>query len=95
MNYVDLQGKRELIHQIAEKNGATRIRVFGSVARGDTDNNSDIDLLVDLEEDRSLFDLGGLQYDLQELLAVPVDVVLENGINEEFRKRILAEAKDL
>ena len=55
-----LQEKREDILRIAIKRGVSNIRVFGSVARGEADSKSDIDLLVDLEPGRSLFDLGGL-----------------------------------
>jgi len=95
MNYVELQSKRNLIHQIAAKYGARRIRVFGSVARGEADKNSDLDLLVDLEAHRSLFDLGGLQFDLEKSLAISVDLVTENGLSGEMRKRILKEAIDL
>jgi len=95
MNYTELQGKKTIIHQIAEKHGATRIRVFGSVARGDADEESDVDFLVNLEQNRSLFDLGGLQYDLQDSLATSVDVVTEDGLTGEMKKRVLAEAKDL
>lgn len=95
MNYTELQSHKKMIYQIAEKYGATRIRVFGSVARGDADEKSDVDLLVNLEENRSLFDLGGLQYDLQKSLAVQVDVVTEGGLKEEMRQRVLAEAKEL
>ena len=59
-----LQEKREDILRIATRRGASNVRVFGSVARGDADPKSDIDLLVDLEPGRSLFDLGGLLMDL-------------------------------
>ncbi len=55
-----LQEKREDILRIATKRGASNVRVFGSVARGEAYSKSDIDLLVDLEPGRSLFDLGGL-----------------------------------
>lgn len=68
------------------------MRIFGSVARGDADINSDIDFLVDLEPGRSLFDLGGLLMDLQELLGRPVDVVTEEGLRERIRARVLQEA---
>lgn len=95
MNYLQLQDKRASIYQIAEKYGATRIRVFGSVARGDSDEQSDIDFLVILEKGRSLFDLGGLQYELQESLALPVDVVTEEGLKGAARQNILAEAKEI
>lgn len=95
MRYDELISKSELIHQIAEKHGATRIRVFGSVARGEADEKSDIDFLVKLEDNRTLFDLGGLQYDLQESLSIPVDVVTEDGLKEEAREQILGEAKEV
>ena len=68
-------GIQELLHQkrddilaIAARHGARNVRVFGSVARGEADEASDVDFLVDLEPGRSLFDLGGLLMDLQALL---------------------------
>ena len=63
-----LQEKRQEILAIAAKHGAYNVRVFGSVARGEADESSDIDILVELEEGRSLFDLGGLLMDLENLL---------------------------
>ena len=95
MEYQQLLEKKTIILKIAEKYGAYRIRVFGSVARGEADEKSDVDFLVNLEEDRSLFDLGGLQYDLQQSLKVPVDVVTENGLYGEARQRIIKEAREL
>jgi predicted nucleotidyltransferase len=68
------------------------VRVFGSVARGDADGSSDVDLLVDLDPDRSLFDLGGLLMDLTELLGADVDVVTEASLKPRVRNRVLAEA---
>ncbi len=62
-----LGDKRDDILRIAAKHGATSVRVFGSVVRGEADGDSDIDSLVDLEAGRSLFDQGGLLMDLQEL----------------------------
>jgi uncharacterized protein len=87
-----LQEKREDILRIATTRGATNIRVFGSIARGEADSKSDIDLLVDLEPGRSLFDLGGLLMDLQDLLGHKVDVVTERGLRERIRERVLKEA---
>lgn len=87
-----LQEKREDILRIANKRGASNIRIFGSVARGEADPKSDIDLLVDLEPGRSIFDLGGLLMDLQELLGQNVDVVTERGLRERIRERVLKEA---
>jgi predicted nucleotidyltransferase len=87
-----LHEKREDILRVASKRGAINVRVFGSVARGEADAKSDIDLLVDLEPGRSLFDLGGLFMDLQELLGHKVDVVTERGLRERIRERVLREA---
>ena len=72
-----VENRKEQILAIARKHGACHVRIFGSVAQGSADENSDVDFLVDLEEGRSLFDLGGLLYDLQELLGRKVDVVTE------------------
>jgi uncharacterized protein len=87
-----LREKREDILRVASKRGASNVRVFGSVARGEADAKSDIDLLVDLEPGRSLFDLGGLLMDLQDLLGRKVDVVTERGLRERIRARVLQEA---
>src|SRR2546429_5596915 len=87
-----LQEKREDILRIATRRGATNVRVFGSVARGESDSESDIDILVDLEPGRSLFDLGGLLMDLQDLLNCNVDVVTEDGLRDRIRERVLKEA---
>lgn len=93
MNIEQVANKRNEIVQIARRHGATNIRVFGSVARGDGDQNSDIDFLVDLERGRSLLDLGGLLMDLQKLLGRPVDVVTEKGLRPRIRDRVLREAR--
>lgn len=90
-----LQAHRQAILKIAQVYGAYNIRVFGSVARGEDDAASDLDLLVDLESGRSLFDLGGLVMDLQELLGCKIDVVTENGLKHRIRDRVLQEAVEL
>jgi hypothetical protein len=87
-----LQQQRQAILQIAQAYGASNLRVFGSVARGEADALSDLDLLVDLEPGRSLFDLGGLAMELQELLGCPIDVVTEQGLKQRIRDRVLQEA---
>jgi uncharacterized protein len=87
-----LQQKREEILAIAAKHGAYNVRLFGSVARGEADANSDVDLLVELEPSRSLLDLGGLLMELQDLLGCPVDVVTEKGLRKRIRDRVLSEA---
>ena len=82
---------REAILQIAHRYGATNIRMFGSVARGDADEKSDVDFLVRFDPSRSLFDHGGLIVDLEELLGVKVDVVSEAGMNQRFRDQVMPE----
>jgi hypothetical protein len=93
--YEILAAKREEILHIAAKYGAYNIRIFGSVARGEADVNSDIDFLVEMETGRSLFDLGGLLMELQEILGCEVDVVTEKGLRSRIRERVLNEAVPL
>ncbi len=83
--------KREIL-DIARLYGAKNVRVFGSVARGEATGKSDVDLLVDLEPGRSLFDLGGLLSDLQELLGCKVDVITENTLRDRIRDRVKKES---
>ena len=90
-----LNERRELILEAAARHGARNVRLFGSVARGDADDASDIDLLVDLEPGRSLFDLGGLWSELQVVVGHRVDVVTESGLKSEVRERVLTEAVPL
>jgi predicted nucleotidyltransferase len=90
-----LRLKRPQIMQIAARNGVNRVRVFGSVARGTDDTQSDIDLLVDLAPDRSLLDLGKFLYEIRLLLGRDVDVVTEKGLKRRIRNRVLAEAVEL
>jgi predicted nucleotidyltransferase len=87
-----LKQKRDEILEVAARHGAHNVRVFGSVARHQADEHSDIDILVDLESGRSLFDLGGLQYELEQLLGCRVDVVTQRGLKSRFRERVLREA---
>jgi len=93
MNIDRLAKYRAEILGIARRHGASNIRVFGSVARGDADLNSDVDLLVDLEKGRSLLDLGGLLVDLEALLGCRVDVVTESGLRPRIKDRVLNEAR--
>ena len=87
-----LGGKRDQILRVAARHGARHVRVFGSVARGEADERSDIDFLVELEPGRTLFDLGGLLMDLRDLLGRDVDVVTERGLKTRIRTRVLQEA---
>ena len=90
-----LKEKRNAVMALAAKHGATNPRVFGSVARGESGPESDIDLLVKMEEGRSLLDLAALVLDLRDLLGVKVDVVSEDGLYWLLRRRILKEARPL
>ena len=90
-----LKAHRDEILRLAARHGANNVRVFGSRARGQADRDSDVDFLVDLEEGRSLLDLGGLLMDLQDLLGRRVDVVTENGLHWYIRDRVLNEAVPL
>lgn len=87
--------KRDEILSLAHRRGARNVRVFGSVARNEAREDSDIDLLIDLDPDRSLLDVGGLAMDLSLLLGRSVDVVTEAGLRERIRSRILQEARPL
>ncbi len=91
----ELRTRRSEIIEIARARGASRVRVFGSVARGEATESSDVDFLVDLEPERSLFDLGGLLMDLQDLLNRNVDVVTERGLRPRVAQRVLADAIEL
>jgi len=90
-----LKSRREEIMKIAAKYGACNVSIFGSVARGEAGENSDIDFLVELEPGRSLLDLAGLVVELEDLLNRKVDVVTEQGLYWLLRRRVLKEARPL
>ena len=90
-----LAEKREDILRLAASRGARNVRVFGSVARGEANEDSDIDLLVDVESGRSLLDVVGLWLDLEMLLGRNVDLLTEGGVNRHLRETILTEARPL
>ncbi len=87
-----LEQHRPAILRLAEKYGARNVRVFGSLARQEADQQSDVDFLVEMAPGRSLLDLGGFQYELEQLLGCRVDVVTENGLKARIRQRVLQEA---
>lgn len=95
MSLEELRRKRDEILRIAARHGASNVRIFGSVARGEADERSDVDFLVELERGRNLMDLGGLLMDLQELLGRKVDVATVRGLKERIREHILQEAVSL
>ncbi|GIO36818.1 type VII toxin-antitoxin system MntA family adenylyltransferase antitoxin [Paenibacillus antibioticophila] len=90
-----IKSNHSLILSIAKSNGAKKISLFGSAARGEEREDSDIDFLVEFEEDKSLFDLIRLKNELEDLLNRPVDIVTENSIHWKMKDNILSEAIQL
>ena len=91
----ELLDHRDEILRLAARHGATNVRVFGSVARGEAQPDSDVDFLVHMESGRSIFDLAALVTELEALLGRPVDVVPDDAIYWLLRRRILSEAQAL
>jgi hypothetical protein len=87
-----IEQHRAAIRALAANRGIEDIRVFGSMARGDADTDSDIDLLVTLPPGRSGLALGGLTLDIQDLTRRRVEVVTEDGLHPALRERVLREA---
>lgn len=85
--------KRQDIRRIASHFPVENPRVFGSVLHGDDTDGSDLDLLVDPLPQTTLFDLGGLQGELEDLLGIKVDVMTPNSLPDKFRAAVLAEAQ--
>jgi predicted nucleotidyltransferase len=90
-----IESNRAAILDIAAKCRLTDVRVFGSMARGDATESSDVDLLVRPLPDASLLDLGGMLMDVQDLPGRRVDVVSDRALHPELRERILREAQPL
>jgi len=84
---------RDLIRETVLRRKAVNPRVFGSVLHGTDTDSSDLDILVDALPDTTLFDLGGLQVELEERLGVPVQIVLPTELHRFYRARVLAEAQ--
>ena len=96
MNRLDtIRHHRLKLLRVAEEHGARNVRVFGSVARGTERAASDLDLFVELDADRSLFDLVGLHFAIEDIVGGRVDVVTERGLSPYLRDRILGEAVPL
>lgn len=90
-----IENNRAEILALADRHGVCNVRVFGSMAREDADNASDVDLLVSLPPDKTGLALGGLLMDVQDLLQRRVEVVTEGGLHPALRDRVLREAKPL
>jgi predicted nucleotidyltransferase len=95
MTLETLRSRRKEILLLAERYKAEDVRIFGSVARGDASETSDVDLLVHFRAGASLFDLIGLQQDTSDLIHTKVDVVSDEGLSPYLARRILSEAVTL
>src|ERR1700739_3846391 len=91
----DLNRRRDVLQAIAARHGASNIRLFGSVLRGEEGADSDIDLLVDMGEDRGFSDYLALVEELEGELARRVDIVIDRSLSPHFRPYIEAEAQPL
>ena len=87
-----LRQRRDDITRLAAKHGATNIRVFGSVARDQANQDSDLDLLIDVGPDMSSWFPTGLILELEKLLGCRVEIVTEKGLNPALRDQVLSEA---
>jgi len=96
MGIIDkLIAHQQEIRDIAARNGAGDLCVFGSVARGDAQEDSDLDLLVTMEPGRTMLDVGGLVYELMDLLGCRVDVVTRGALRGRLRVNVMRDAKTL
>lgn len=91
----DLRLHRDEIVQIARQYGISNVRVFGSVARGESDEHSDLDLLIDVAPGRGYFEMAGFALDVEQLMGVFTQVATPNGLKKRMKARILAEAVPL
>lgn len=90
-----LRHRKDTIREAAARFHVRNPRVFGSVLHGTDTDGSDLDLLVDPQPGTTLFDLGGLQVELEDMLGVPVDVVTPGDLPARIRAQVIAEARPL
>lgn len=88
-----LHAHRAAIRAVVASHRAANVRVFGSVARGQDEDGSDLDLLIDPTPDTTLFDIGAIRLELRRLLGVEVDVLTPNALPDKLRAAVLAEAQ--
>ena len=92
---VVLQQQRHAVREAVERFRTVNPRVFGSVLHGTDQEGSDLDLLVDALPGTTLFDLGGLQLEREELLGIPVDLLTPGALPKKFRDQVLAKARPI
>ena len=95
MHIAELRNRKEDILKLASIFGVKDIRVFGSVARNEENRDSDIDLLVEMEKNKSLFDRLGFKHELEQLLQQKVDVISIKAIHGRLKENILKESLSL
>ena len=92
---IDISTKRKEIMQLASQYGVVSIKLFGSVSKNEHNSESDIDFLVEFEENRTLFDLISLKDELENLLGKSVDLVTKESIHWQLREQIINEAIEI
>ena len=95
MNLEELRKFKPQIEEFADKYGVKNIRVFGSVVNGDANDESDVDFLIEMEDGRSGFDMGGFYENTKNLINKEIDVVTANMIHKNIRREILKRAEPL
>lgn len=90
-----LQRHRTAILEIAKRHRAAEVLVFGSVGLDSEREDSDLDLLVSPTNETSLMDIGAIQFEISELLGLPVDVLTPNALPDHFRAQVLRDARPL
>ncbi|MDT8992941.1 nucleotidyltransferase family protein [Curvibacter sp. APW13] len=88
-----LQANRAAIRAVVERHRARNVRVFGSVLRGEDQDGSDLDILIDPTPETTMFDIGAIRHELLQLLGVPVDVLTPNALPDSFRAQVITEAR--
>ena len=92
---VALQANRAAIRSVVERHRARNARIFGSVLRGDDQEGSDLDILIDPTPETTMFDIGAIRHELLQILGVQVDVLTPNALPESFRAKVMAEAQPI
>ncbi len=96
MQLEEIKKKKQQLYQIASKHGISRIYVFGSVARGESKDVSDVDFLIEMDENVSAFGVGAFQYEVQQLLGIQIDVIptfaLQNVEDQSFVQAVRSDS---